>query len=64
MTGKGKKLVGALVVSLTLLIGGAVPALAAGPSHVAKCATEMGGQHVAQSAQTMDKGVSDCAAAQ
>lgn len=64
MTGKGRKLLGAVVVSLTLLIGGAVPVLAAEPPHVAKCAVEMGGQHVAQSAQTMDRGVSDCAQAQ
>ncbi|MCL5960477.1 MAG: hypothetical protein M1358_14410 [Chloroflexi bacterium] len=43
MCGKGRKLVAGIVVSLTLLIVGAVPALAAETPHVAKCATNMGG---------------------
>ncbi len=64
MTGKGRKLLGAMVLSLTLLVGGAVPVLAAETPHVAKCAVEMGGRHVEQCAQTMDKGVSACAQAQ
>lgn len=64
MTRRGRKLLGGLLVSLTLLIGGAVPVLAAETPHVAKCAVEMGGQHVGQCAQTMDKGVSACARGQ
>ena len=54
------------VVSLVGLMVLGVPSIAlAAPnenaSHVAKCATTMGGQHVAQCAQAMEQGVSQCA---
>lgn len=64
MIRKGRRLLGAMAVSLTLLIAGAVPALAAETPRVAACAVEMGGQHVAQCAQMKDQGVSACAQAQ
>ena len=59
-----------VVIFLAVLIIGistfASPLLAAtspnaNASHVANCATTMGGQHVAECAKTMDKGVSECA---
>jgi hypothetical protein len=59
-----------LIFSVVLIIGltaFASPLLAVSPvidsnaSHVANCATEMGGQHVASCAQAMEKGVSECA---
>ncbi|MBI2861149.1 MAG: hypothetical protein HYX91_06545 [Chloroflexi bacterium] len=52
----------ASVAALTL----SIPALAApdaSASQVAKCAVNMGGEHVAQCAQTMEQGVSSCAKA-
>ncbi len=51
-----------LVVALTVAL--AVPVAAApgeNASHVAFCAVTMGGQHVAECAKTMDRGVSTCA---
>ena len=59
-----------IVIFLAVLIIGistfASPLLAATvpnvkASHVANCATTMGGQHVAECAKSMDKGVSECA---
>jgi hypothetical protein len=56
-----------IVIFLAVLIIGistfASPLFAISPnaSHVANCATTMGGQHVADCAKTMDKGVSVCA---
>jgi hypothetical protein len=47
-----------LVLSL-VTIGFA--ALNSNASHIANCATSMGGQHVAACAQSMDRGVSGCA---
>ena len=58
---KGKRTLVAAVASLVLLIGGAMQVSAAEVPCVARCATTMGGQHVAACAQTMDKGVSACA---
>jgi hypothetical protein len=54
------------VIALVALFVLAVPNVAfAAPnenaSHVANCAIMMGGQHIAECAQTMDKGVSECA---
>ncbi len=43
--------------SLTSVIG----APNSNASHIAVCATKMGGQHVAACAQSMERGVSACA---
>ena len=52
-----------IVIILTVVL--TTSAFAATPntnaSHVAWCATQMGGQHVANCAQMMDHGVSNCA---
>jgi hypothetical protein len=59
-----KKFLAIPIVAVILALGISVPAMAAPnahASHVATCATGMGGQHVAQCAQMMDKGVSTCA---
>lgn len=61
MSARVKRMLGAVAASLMLLAGGAISASAAETPHVAKCAVEMGGQHVARCAQAMDKGVSACA---
>jgi hypothetical protein len=60
--GKVKKGLAAAIVSLTLLVGGAMSASAAEIPCVAACAKAMGGQHVAACAQTMAKGASTCTA--
>jgi len=57
-----KKLFSVIVISLVVL--GLVPqAFAAGhiSNHVALHATTMGGQHVAECAQSHERGVSECA---
>lgn len=61
-----RKIFGVMVLGVSLvLILATTPVLAAPPdvnaSHVAVCAVTMGGQHVADCAQIMDQGVSNCA---
>lgn len=59
-----KKIIVVSLITLVLSLLWASPVLAAlnsNASHVARCATGMGGQHVAQCAQMMDRGVSACA---
>ena len=59
-----KKFVVAGLIALATAVFWVVPVSAApneNASHVAQCATQMGGQHVAGCAQTMDMGVSTCA---
>ncbi len=57
--------ISSVLVVLILAVAMAVPAFAQTPNTnapcVAQCATQMGGQHVATCAQTMDHGVSSCA---
>jgi hypothetical protein len=62
-----KRIIGICILTLALLAFVVTPVLAA-PANlpattpcVAHCATKMGGQHVANCAQMMDKGVSMCA---
>jgi hypothetical protein len=59
-----KKFLAIPIVAVILALGISVPALAApnaNASHVADCATMMGGQQVAACARMMDHGVSACA---
>lgn len=61
-----KKTLLSMSMALVLLMAGGTAALADGvpapdASCVAHCAVAMGGQHVAECAQTMDQGVSACA---
>ena len=59
-----KRIITISLAVLTLVFATVTPVFAApnaNASHVAKCATSMGGQHVAQCAQNMDRGVSQCA---
>ncbi len=59
------RIVGILVIVLILTVVLSISAFAKTPdtnaSHIAQCATQMGGQHVANCAQIMDQGVSSCA---
>ncbi|MBM3705102.1 MAG: hypothetical protein FJW66_01115 [Actinobacteria bacterium] len=50
-----------LIVGLTAFASPLFAVVGPNASHVANCATAMGGQHVAFCAQTMEKGVSECA---
>lgn len=61
MRGKVKRMLGVVVVSLTLLVVGVGSASATEIPCVSQCATTMGGQHVAECANTMVRGVSTCA---
>ena len=59
-----KRIVGVSLAAMALAIFWVVPVSAMpdeGASHVAICATKMGGQHVADCAQNIDQGVSTCA---
>ena len=59
-----KRIIALVALLMALIIASATPVIAApneNASHVAQCATQMGGQHVADCAQTMDRGVSECA---
>lgn len=63
---KVKKTFLSMFMALVLLMAGGTAAIAdgapaAGASCLAHCAVTMGGQHVAESAQTMEQGVSTCA---
>ncbi len=59
------RIIGIVLVVLILTVVLSTSVFAQTPdenaSHVAWCATQMGGQHVATCAQTMDRGVSSCA---
>ncbi len=59
------RIIGIILIVVILIMAWTTSALAATPntnaSHVAWCATQMGGQHVANCAQIMDQGVSSCA---
>ncbi len=59
-----KKVLGiTLFATIATLLTAAPAAAAPAPraSHVAQCAVEHGGQHVAECAQTMERGISECA---
>ncbi len=59
-----KRIIGVCLLVLALTLAMATPAFASPPANtpcVAHCATTMGGQHVANGAQMMEKGVSMCA---
>ncbi len=59
-----KKILAVIVLVVLFIMVGPTTAMAApneNASHVANCATMMGGQHVADCAQMMEQGVSRCA---